>query len=64
MPATHDRATLLPRPPDTVGPVYESSGARRSEEKEVHGEETGDQTDQESSSEGTDPQVDFFCWTE
>ena len=29
----------------------------------VHGE-TGEQTDQESRSEGTEPQVDFFCWTE
>jgi hypothetical protein len=42
---------------------YEPGGARDCGDTVVRGE-TGEQTDQESRSAGTEPQVDFSCWTE
>jgi hypothetical protein len=39
-------------------------GARLAREGLVVRGETGDQTDQESRSAGTEPQVDFSCWTD
>ena len=43
--------------------VYRDQAARATAGILLRGE-TGDQTDQESRSEGPEPQVDFSCWTE